>query len=292
MTTHAPITLAARRPGVDLAIGAGTAPVISARWTIGGWAIQFVRLDAHQRHDLDHSVGTVYVKVITGRLANIDRAAYAAAKVVRNTRVTLDHVEASAAGALFAVFTATAATTERITSMQQLSIGGPHAGVLRWQSFEDRYRAVIPYFNGLDCHLLPGFHLLDGNGAEIAYVFLWTAGKGVDLSTHDHGHAPNADNPAFAEVHWVMYNGTGTGGMYETTAAGALTRQRYPMQRGDEHGPFFRVDAATGGPRLRDNGAVDYPWHGWAAGNDDAPGQAYDVVAAFEITAPYAQTRA
>ena len=68
---------------------------------------------------------------------------------------------------------------------------------------------------------MPGFHLLDGDGAEIAYVFFWTAGKGVDLSTHDHGHAPSALAPAFAEVHQVLHNGTGLGGMYRTEAPGA-----------------------------------------------------------------------
>ena len=55
-----------------------------------------------------------------------------------------------------------------------------------------------------------------------------------------------------------------------------------------EEGPLQRFDPATGAPRLRDNGAVDYPWHGWQAGIDSVPGQAYDIVAAFEITVPYA----
>ena len=50
--------------------------------------------------------------------------------------------------------------------------------------------------------------------------------------------------------------------------------------------------APTGAPRRRENGAVDYPWHGWEAGTDTVPGQAYDVVAAFEITAPFADVLA
>jgi hypothetical protein len=61
------------------------------------------------------------------------------------------------------------------------------------------------------------------------------------------------------------------------------------MQQGEEHGPFFESDPGTGGPRMQENGAVVYPWHGWEAGSDDTAGQAYDVVAAFEITVPYAR---
>ena len=64
------------------------------------------------------------------------------------------------------------------------------------------------------------------------------------------------------------------------------------MQRGEEHGPFFFVDATTGLPVLRENGAVSYPWHSWQAGTDDQPGQAYDVVTAYEITAPYCDVNA
>ena len=169
-----------------------------------------------------------------------------------------------------------------------MRFGGPFAEALAWQTFEARYTHATPFFDGLDAHLAPGFHLLDADGAEIAYVFVWAAGKGVDLSTHDHGRAPGPTSPAFAEVHLVLHNGTGAGGMYETAEPGAPTRVRYPMHQGEEHGPFFEFDATTGTPRHRPNGAVAYPWHGWEAGTDDLAGQAYDVVAAFEITAPYA----
>jgi hypothetical protein len=168
----------------------------------------------------------------------------------------------------------------------QLVVAGPLAEALTWQTFEDRYRAFTPFFNGADCHLVPGFHLLDGDGAEIAYVFFWTAGKGVDLSTHNHGNTPNPVAPAFAEVHQVIYNGTGKGGMYTTPEPGAAERTRLLLQPGEEHGPFF-VTGANGKAKLKDNGAVEYPWHGWQAGDDGKPGQAYDLVCAYEITAPY-----
>ena len=171
--------------------------------------------------------------------------------------------------------------------MDQLRLGGPLADCLRWQTFEERYSKLTPFFNGADAHLVPGFHLLDDDGAEIAYVFFWTAGKAVDLSTHNHGNTPSEQAPAFAEVHQVLNNGTGQGGMYQTPEPGAAERTRLPMQRGDEHGPFFLFDKTTGRPKLRDNGAVEYPWHGWAAGDDAAPGQSYDLVCAYEITAPY-----
>ena len=152
MSTIAPVALADRQPGLAVAMGGGQAPIVSNTWHVGGWAIQFVRLDAHQRHALDLSAGRVYVKVITGRLSNIARSAYPEPKVIRHTQVDQGHVEADAQGALFALFTETAAVPERVASMHELTVRGPHAEVLRWQSFEARYRAVTPFFNGLDPH--------------------------------------------------------------------------------------------------------------------------------------------
>ncbi len=287
---HARTTRAPVRAGLNIEMGGGAAPVLSEVWTLGGFRIQFVRLDAGQSFALEHSAGVVWVKVVTGRLVNIERSAYTALKAIRTTRVDAPAVTAGEGGALFTVFTQTAAVPEKVTAMAQLTVEGPYADVFCWESFEQKYGAFLAAFNGQDAHLLPGFHLLDADGAEIAYLFVWTAGKGVDMSTHNHGQTPSANAPAFAEVHWVMHNGTGKGGMYETDAPGAPDRVRHPMQRGEEHGPFFLVDAQSGKPVLRENGAVAYPWHSWQAGQDEAPGQAYDVVAAFEITAPYADT--
>ena len=124
--------------------------------------------------------------------------------------------------------------------------------------------------------------MLDRQGAEISYLNLWTAGQGVNLTTHNHGQAPHPTAPAFAEVHWVFYNGTGAGGMYNADTQQGPKTKRFPMQAGDEHGPFFAVDPSTGRPLLKPNGAVDYPWHGWEAGVNNRPGQSYDVVGAFE----------
>lgn len=278
---------APERPGLNIAIGEGVAPVVSPTWTIAGWRLSFVRLGPGQRFDLQAD-GVHYAKVITGLLAAPECGAYAEPKLVRDTRLSVNHLLAAGEGALLALFTRTAATPDYAKSMEELTWHGPLADQLGWRTFEAQYGAITSFFNGADAHLSPGFHLLDADGSEIAYVFVWTAGKGVDLSTHNHGHKPGPRNPAFAEVHWVLFNGTGAGGMYETAEPGAPDRVHFPMQRGQEHGPFFHFDPATGVPRLRDNGAVDYPWHGWQAGTDSAPGQAYDVVAAFEITVPYA----
>ena len=278
---------APERPGLNIAIGEGPAPVISPTWSIGGWRLCFIRLGPGQRFD-PQADGIHYVKVVTGRLAEPERGAYARPKVVRDTRLIGDHLLATDEGALLALFTQTESTPHQVKSMDELNWVGPFADHLGWRTFETQYSAVTPFFDGADAHLSPGFHLLDADGSEIAYVFVWTAGKGVDLSTHNHGHKPGPHNPAFAEVHWVLFNGTGDGGMYETDEPGAPDRIRYPMRCGQEHGPFFHYDLLTGAPVLRDNGAVDYPWHGWQAGTDTIPGQAYDVVAAFEITVPYA----
>lgn len=293
MANLAPIEPSTTRTGINIHLYSAAAPVVSPEWSTGGWIISFVRLDAGQRHALDHSRGDVFVKVVTGRLVNIERSAYAEAKVVRSTQVRDAEVMAGPTGAVFTVFTRTPAVNAHVADMAQLSYAGPHADLLEWQTFESRYSAATPFFNGLDAYLSPGFHLLDAAGEEITYLFVWTAGKGVDLSTHNHGRPPSPTAPAFAEVHWVMHNGTGRGGMYETAEPGASHRDRTPMQQGDEHGPFFVFDPATGRPALRENGAVEYPWHGWEAGPDDgSAGQRYDVVAAFEITAPYADVLA
>jgi len=277
------------RPGVSLSMGSSAGTRISPVWKMGGWLLQFARLAPAERLSLDTAAGTSYVKVIVGALADPPRQAYPAVGEVRSTRLAGDHLTASDAGALIAVFRATAEVAEVLSSVGQLRIEGPLAECFGWQSFEARFGRVTPFFNGADAHLVPGFHLLDDDGSEIAYVYFWTAGKGVDLSTHNHGHTPSEQAPAFAEVHQVLHNGTGRGGMYQTPAPGAAERTRLPMQRGEEHGPFFRFDPPTGRPQLRENGAVNYPWHGWQAGDDGVPGQNYDLVCAYEITAPYAR---
>ena len=288
MTTIATVRPSSERLGLDILIGDGVAPVVSPRWTVGAWNVQFVRLDALQTFELSESAGTAFVKVITGRLSSIGRGAYADRHEIRTTRVGGEPVEAGEAGSVFALFTAGDDRLDPVVSVADLRFDGPGAEALGWRSYESMYSAATPHFDGLDAHLAPGFHLLDADGLEITYVFTWAAGKGVDMSTHNHGRPPKPTAPAFAEVHWVMHNGTGSGGMYLTPAPGSPERKRFPVQQGEEHGPFFEYDAVSGAPLLRDNGAVDYPWHGWEAGVDDIPGQAYDVVAAFEITDRFA----
>jgi Aldos-2-ulose dehydratase/isomerase (AUDH) Cupin domain len=292
MSMLAEIKPSAERTGLDVVMGSDHDSVLSPVWNIGAWSVRFVCLKPRGQFEPDRSMmGAVHIKVVAGRLANIDRGAYPRPYEIRSTLLNTDHVEAGPDGALFAVFTATGDIGAPVRSLDQLRYRGPGAEALDWCSFESRYAAATPHFDGLDAHLSAGFHLLDDDGAEIAYVYIWAAGKGVDMSTHNHSRKPTPTAPAFAEVHWVMHNGTGLGGMYLTPEPGGTAiRDRFPMQQGEEHGPFFAVDAASGLPMLRLNGAVDYPWHGWEAGIDDESAQRYDVVVAFEITAPYAQT--
>lgn len=286
----APVELSRNREGLNIRFGhAGSggssdAPMASDVWSVAGWTLQFVQLDARQTLGLDQLAGKTYIKVVTGGLTHPKRSPFAAERCIRDTLVEQDHVEAGDDGALFAVLTQTSDAAVRIRAMDQLVFVGPHEEVFRWQSFAEKFGGVTDIFDGADAHIVPGFHLLDGAGAEIAYVHFWTAGKGVDLSTHNHANDPSPLAPAFAEVHWVFSNGTGNGGMYQCDAPGAPARKRYPMQRGEEHGPFFLSDPATGLPKFRDNGAVEYPWHGWQAGTDGKDGQAFDFVAAFELT--------
>lgn len=286
--TTARVTVTADRPGVDLHLYEGAGPVISDRWHIGGWIWYFARLDAHQEHALDPNEGRAHVKVITGRLAEPERRAFVAARSVVDTLIEEDRVIAGPEGAVLAVFVRTPQAPDRYREMSQLTIEGPLAEHLAWSTFEERFAGRLSHFDGLDAHLTPGFHLLDAEGAEISYVYVWTAGKGVDMSTHNHGHRPGPLHPAFAEVHWVLANGTGRGGMYITSAPGAFDRERLVVPAGSEHGPFFDVDA-DGRPQLRENGAVVYPWHSWQGGTDDDPEPAYDVVIPFETTVPFAR---
>ena len=292
LATATPTISAFKHPirfGVSLAMGERGGTVMSPVWTMAGWTLQFVRLAPGDELALDQSQGDVFVKVIHGALSSPLRKVYPAVGTLISTELASDSVTAGPRSALLSIYTRTPAAPAELCAVDQLEIEGPFADALKWQTFEDRYTQLTPYFDGLDAYLVPGFHLLDDDGAEIAYVFFWTAGKGVDLSTHNHGHNPSDAAPAFAEVHQVLYNGTGKGGMYTTAEPGATERDRLPMQAGEEHGPFFVIDPATGKARLRENGAVEYPWHGWQAGEDDRDGQRYDLVCAYEITAPYSQ---
>ena len=275
------------RPGLNITLTAKVPVCVSQVWGCGDWQVQFVRLGALESVPLDQSAGEVYVKVVSGGLASPALSAYAADREIRSTRVKNNQVRAGDSGAVITVFTATPALANNIRSMDEVQMTGPLKEHLQWQSFHERFESVTDAFKGVNAFMAPGFHLLDDDGSEIAYLHFWTAGKGVDLTTHNHGHDPSPVAPAFAELHWVLNNGTGKGGMYTTAEPGHAERTRYLIQRGEEHGPFFYHD--QGVPRLRSNGAVDYPWHGWEAGSDGESGDAYDVVAAFEISPEYAQ---
>ncbi len=286
-------TANADRGGLNLSFGANErcqTMTASPSWQLAGWSLQFVQLPPGAELAIAASTETTFAKVITGSLKAPHRGAYAEPFTVRSTQVE-GTLQAGDQGALIALFVQTAAPTA-LTDMQQIVFSGPQAESLPFVHFHERFHAVTDYFRDADAYMTPGIHLLDEAGAEICNVIFWTAGKGVGLSTHDHGREPSALAPAFAEVHWVMANGTGNGGMYLCDAQDAEPKARFPMQQGEEHGPFFHIDEQAKRPRLRANGAVDYPWHGWQGGTDEAPGQAYDLVCAFEITAPYADLAA
>ena len=261
-----------------------SAPLVSPEWTFGGRGLQFVQLAPGAGMGLDQSRGEICVKVIAGALAAPARTQFCAPRGILDTRVSADAVGAGPEGALLAVLTVFADAPARISAMEQLGFSGEQAGSLQWRTFHEHFKQYLDYFDGMDAYIGPGFHILSEQGEEITYVNIWTAGKGVDLSTHDHSMDPSPLAPAFAEVHWTIVNGTGAGGMYETPEPGSPERSRMPVLAGEEHGPFF-VYHADGSPVLSDNGAVEYPWHGWQAGENGEAGQSYDVVAAFE-TAP------
>lgn len=279
------------RGGLDLAMGNLTDPGVSRSptWTMGGWQLAFLRLGPGASAAIDQDNGTVYLKVIAGSVVGRNWGAYAAPATVVDTRWNADSVIAGDGGALVSVFTETAAVPANVRTMGELAIQGPHAEVMRWQTFEEKFGPAAVYFKGKPAHMVPGFHLLDSDGDAYAYVHFWTAGKGIDVSTHNHSREPTPLSPAFAEIHQTLNNGTGKGGMYLADGPDAPHRDRCLLQRGEEHGPFFDIDAATRQPVLRPNGAVSYPWHGWESGPDDGTAEAFDLVTAYEITTKYAR---
>jgi hypothetical protein len=285
---NVPMSAINPRGGIDLTfdLDCNEGILTSEIWKVAGRKLQFVFLAAHQTLKLADEA--CYLKVIVGRLDNIGRGCFAEPFAIRSTRVGTAQVLAGAKGALFALLTETDETPRNLYDMAAVKFSDPLSEHLDWQSFDEKFGVFTDAFAGQDCHMMNGFHLLDQNGSEIAYVNFWTCGKGVDLSTHDHGGAPSDMAPAFAEVHWVINPGTGSGGMYQTESPGHPDRVRHTLARGDEHGPYFEINPDTRKPVIKDNGAVKYPWHGWQGGQVELPGQSYDFVAAFEINPAYA----
>lgn len=270
------------RGGIDLGFDLNSQEVIqlSEAWTIAGWKIRFVFLPPHQTIELEGE--NHYLKVIVGKLANLGRDCFAEDFAVRTTRLEKTRVLSGSKGLLFALFTETPDLPPNIHDMSECVFSGPMAQHLEWKSFKERFGAFTDYFDQLDNHMANGFHLLDSDESEITYVNFWTCGKNGDVSTHNHAQDPSPAGPAFAEVHLVLNNGTGTAGMYETQSLDSDARDVHVMRPGDEHGPFF--EHRDGVPVLLDNGAVKYPWHGWQSGNNDDDAQSFDLVVAFEIS--------
>jgi hypothetical protein len=248
----------------------------SPLWSMAGWQMSFVQLAANTKLQLDHSKGKNYVKVITGQLSNINRDAFAQPKTVRNTIVDADYVQTGSKVAIIAIMIKTPQTPESINSMEQMSVRGPKAELLSWKRC-DEYEWGKEIFKNVEFYNLRGFQIKNAQGKEVCYVQFWTAGKGVKGTDHNHSKSPSESIPAFCEIHFGMFNGTGQGGMVDSEVT-------LPILEGDEHGPFWKINSTTGEPVLRDNGAVYYDIHRWQAGQDKKQSQAFDVWAAFEIS--------
>ena len=283
---NVPMNADSPRGGINLCfdLAAGEEIQISATWIIAGRELRFVFLPAHQTLELGPE--NHYLKVIVGRLANLGRECFAKDFMVRTTHLEKTRVLSGSEGLLFALVTETPNLPDNIHDMAECVFLGQMAEKLLWLSFRERFGALTGYFDNLDNHMADGFHLLYSQGVEITYVNFWTCGKNGDVSTHNHAQTPSELNPAFAEVHLVLNNGTGSSGMYEALGPDADDRRLHVMKRGDEHGPYFSHH--DGVPVMLDNGAVQYPWHGWQSGTDQGLLQCYDLVAAFEINPRYA----
>ena len=239
----------------------------------------------HLTRRLSWKVKTTTLKLSLGNWLTPDVIVSQKVMQFERPRLEKSRVLSGSQGLLCALLTETPDLLPNIHDMSDCVFAGPMAQYLEWKSFKERFGAFTDYFEQLDNHMASGFHLLDSEGSEITYVNFWTCGKNGDVSTHNHAQDPSLSGPAFAEVHLVLNNGSGTAGMYKTHGPDSDARDLYVMKRGDEHGPFFEHQA--GKPVLLDNGAVKYPWHGWQSGNDDKGVQSYDLVAAFEISPDY-----
>ena len=270
------------RGGLNLRFNlqAGEGVQCSPVWMTAGRRMQFYRLLPGQ--SLGLPAGRNFIKVICGGLEPVNRTCLAPPFAIRSTAIDTESIAAGTKPCLLALMNLPFSAPDRVVDLDEVQFEGALSEYLSWQSFDDKYGAFLDAFAGLDCHMASGFHLLDENGEERVYLNPWICGKGVDLTTHNHAGDPSLQAPAFAEVHWVLAAGTTTSGMYSTAEPGAIERTLFPMGLGDEHGPFYDLDD-KGLPVMRPNGAVQYPWHGWQGGTDDAPGQTYDYVWAFEI---------
>lgn len=288
ITPNAPLTLNNQRGNLNVQFDlTGQQVIVSDCWQLGARLVQFIWLPAGARVAAPGQRGACYVKVIIGGLAKPAQSPFCEPGTLQDTQLQEDTVIAAAQGALLAVFLLPEERDGAVHAPADLAIQGPRSEVLKWRTFDQHFEHVTRAFAGMDAFIGPGFHLLDESGAEICYLNLWAAGKGVDLTTHNHGHPPSETAPAFVETHLTLSNGTGEGGMYLADEPGAPERQKFPVPTGFEHGPFFDFDASTGKPLLRENGAVSYPWHGWQSGHGSGPDQAYDFVAAFETAPEY-----
>ena len=264
-----------------------TEPLMSDTWHMGERSIQFAQLPPNGSIGLDQGRGRFLVKVVTGRLANPHLKAFCEPFGLQNNLVESSAIQAGPDGALLTIVTEPEDAAAVISSMNQLEFNGPLSEILQWQTFDDLVGEFTQEFRGIDGYAGPGFHLLDQSGEEITYVNIWTAGNGVDLTTHNHSMDPNPQMPAFAEVHWVICNGSGKGGMYMVDEPGG-EKKRFVVAKGYEHGPFFEFNTQTGEPVMRENGTIEYPWHGWEAGGSKDTQQAYDLVFAYETAPQYA----
>jgi hypothetical protein len=184
------------RGGIEISVPAGRMAV-SPRWQLGGFQIQFVALPAGESLRVDRNNGRVFSKAIVGEVNAGGRRAFPSPGAVTSTELEAPEVRALE-DALLCIVREVEDAPDRLTDMHQLPMRGPLQELCRWQSFEEKFGAFTGLFNGLEAHMIPGFHLLDPAGDEIAYVHFWTTGKGVDVSTHNHGQDPSPEAPAFA----------------------------------------------------------------------------------------------
>ncbi|MBC09251.1 MAG: hypothetical protein CMQ39_03655 [Gammaproteobacteria bacterium] len=276
-----------KRGGLDLIFDpdSGKDTQISESWEFSGMKLYFVLMGSGTSFTLSES--KTYLKVITGKLETPALGCFAEPFEIRNTNVKEKKISAGPKGALFAVLLENDEALDNLTEMNQLNFLGPNSQALKWKSFEEKFGSYTDFFDGKDCHMMDGFHLLNRAGKEIVYVNFWSCGQGVNLSTHNHAGTPSEEMPAFAEVHWVINSGTGRGGMFQATETGEIL-QLDTMSKGDEHGPYFELDEKKNKPLLRSNGAVKYGWHGWQGGYNSDLTKSYDFVAAFEINPDFA----
>eukprot|EP00897_Mesotaenium_endlicherianum_P007683 jgi/Mesen1/6943/ME000036S06271 len=287
---------------VTVTLPVPTTPVaVSPAWSIGDWELQVVQVARGSSFTLPRGSSGVtarsYIKVVAGSLFGLDQAGSVGPVGAPNQRRSnavpagCSAVQAGPAGAIFVLWTATFAPgNSKVRSMTGGKItrfSGPGSEAFKWRLYSD----VDPTFKGVDFWNLRGLRVQTQQGRRVVFLQFWAVNNGVSAGWHDHSNL-NVST-AFGEVHQMLYEGSGHGGMQyrlpcpKSAGGGEYIEKLLPLPVGYEHGPLWFVNSSTGEPLLsKQTGALVYPTHRWIGGGVSTSPSAYDVWVVYEMPPP------